>query len=153
MTDMPLKKSDAKPVTPGATPAKARVERAALQLFARQGVDRVSIKQIAYAASLSEGAMYRHYKSKDDLARAMFEAVHGSAPDIAGKQIANPCALMLAGAQMLTYLGMNDRAETLRASITETAKSGDRVTPDLGGSGSTGSFADAIIERITKNTG
>ena len=79
---------------------------------------------------------------------AMFEAVHGSAPDIAGKKIANPCALMLASAQMLTYLGMNDRAERLRQAITETIASGDRVTPDLGGSGSTSTFADAIIERI-----
>jgi isocitrate dehydrogenase (NAD+) len=79
---------------------------------------------------------------------AMFEAVHGSAPDIAGKKIANPCALMLASAQMLTYLGMNERAERLRKAITETIASGDRVTPDLGGSGSTSTFADAIIERI-----
>jgi len=79
---------------------------------------------------------------------AMFEAVHGSAPDIAGQKIANPCALMLASAQMLTYLGMHDRAERLRKGITDTIASGDRVTPDLGGSGNTSSFADAIIERI-----
>ena len=81
----------------------------------------------------------------------MFEAVHGSAPDIAGQKIANPCALMLAGAQMLTYLGMNERAELLRAAIRETITSGDRVTPDLGGTGNTSTFADAIIERIEKN--
>ncbi|WP_019961915.1 TetR/AcrR family transcriptional regulator [Woodsholea maritima] len=76
MSDMPITRPPAKPVTPDASPAKARVERAALQLFAQQGVDRVSIKQIAYGANLSEGAMYRHYRSKDELARAMFEAVH-----------------------------------------------------------------------------
>jgi isocitrate dehydrogenase (NAD+) len=81
---------------------------------------------------------------------AMFEAVHGSAPDIAGQKIANPCALMLASAQMLTYLNMHERAEMLRSAITETIGSGDRVTPDLGGTGNTGSFADAIIERIEK---
>jgi isocitrate dehydrogenase (NAD+) len=79
---------------------------------------------------------------------AIFEAVHGSAPDIAGRKIANPCALLLAAAQMLTHLGMADRAERLRKAIAETIKAGDRTTPDLGGSGNTDQFADAIIERL-----
>lgn len=79
---------------------------------------------------------------------AMFEAVHGSAPDIAGKKIANPCALLLACALMLSHLGMEDRASRLRAAIRETIAAGDRVTPDLGGSGQTASFTDAIIERL-----
>jgi AcrR family transcriptional regulator len=55
---------------------KARIERAALQLFARHGMDGVSIKQIAGACAISDGAMYRHFKSKDDLARIMFETIH-----------------------------------------------------------------------------
>jgi isocitrate dehydrogenase (NAD+) len=80
---------------------------------------------------------------------AMFEAVHGSAPDIAGRKIANPCALMLAGAMMLTHLGMPEKANLLRRSIVDTIGTADRVTPDLGGKGHTDSFADAIIERIT----
>ncbi len=79
---------------------------------------------------------------------AIFEAVHGSAPDIAGKKIANPCALMLSAVQMLTHLGMQDRAVRLQQAITRTIAEGDRTTPDLGGSGNTYSFADAIIERI-----
>lgn len=79
---------------------------------------------------------------------AMFEAVHGSAPDIAGKKIANPCALMLACALMLSHLGMEDRASRLRTAIRETIAAGDRVTPDLGGSGQTGTFTDAIVERL-----
>jgi isocitrate dehydrogenase (NAD+) len=79
---------------------------------------------------------------------AMFEAVHGSAPDIAGLHIANPCALILSAAQMLTHLGMNDRAAKLRAAIRATIVAGDRVTPDLGGHGDTISIADAIIERL-----
>jgi isocitrate dehydrogenase (NAD+) len=79
---------------------------------------------------------------------AMFEAVHGSAPDIAGQKIANPCALMLAAGQMLSHLGMEDRAVRLRGAIRETIVAGDRVTPDLGGSASTDAFADAIIERL-----
>ncbi len=79
---------------------------------------------------------------------AIFEAVHGSAPDIAGKGIANPCALLLGAGQMLDHLGMQDQARRLRDAIRSTMAAGDRVTPDLGGSGNTGAFADAIISRI-----
>ncbi|NND45601.1 MAG: isocitrate dehydrogenase [Xanthomonadales bacterium] len=79
---------------------------------------------------------------------AMFEAVHGSAPDIAGQKIANPCALMLGAAQMLSHLGMEDKARALRSAIRETLAAADRVTPDVGGSGSTESMTDAIIERL-----
>ena len=79
---------------------------------------------------------------------AIFEAVHGSAPDIAGRNIANPCALLLAAAQMLSHLGMHDRAIRLQTAIRDSIAAKDRVTPDLGGSGNTDSFAEAIIERI-----
>jgi isocitrate dehydrogenase (NAD+) len=79
---------------------------------------------------------------------AIFEAVHGSAPDIAGQKIANPCALLLTSAQMLSHLGMQDRAERLHRAVTATIAAGDRTTPDLGGMGNTDSFADAIIDRI-----
>ncbi|MFU8830661.1 MAG: isocitrate dehydrogenase [Wenzhouxiangella sp.] len=79
---------------------------------------------------------------------AMFEAVHGSAPDIAGQGIANPCALLLAAAQMLEHIEQHDNARRLRAAIAETIESGDRTTPDLGGSGTTKDFTDAICERL-----
>jgi len=79
---------------------------------------------------------------------AIFEAVHGSAPDIAGKGIANPCALLLAACQMLDHLGMQPLALRLRLAIRATLLAKDRVTPDLGGSGSTETFADALIERV-----
>jgi isocitrate dehydrogenase (NAD+) len=79
---------------------------------------------------------------------AIFEAVHGSAPDIAGKGIANPCALLLGTAQMLDHLDRPELAKRLRAAIRATLAAGDRVTPDLGGSGTTQSFADAIISRL-----
>ncbi len=79
---------------------------------------------------------------------SMFEAVHGSAPDIAGQGIANPCALMLAAAMMLDHLDMTDKANRLRNAIRETVVASDRVTPDLGGDGSTQSIADAIYERL-----
>ncbi|MBR9826639.1 MAG: TetR/AcrR family transcriptional regulator [Alphaproteobacteria bacterium] len=61
---------------------KARIERAALQLFARHGIDGVSIKQIAEACVISDGAMYRHFKSKEELARLMFEAIHAKLTEL-----------------------------------------------------------------------
>ncbi|ANF56222.1 isocitrate dehydrogenase [Halotalea alkalilenta] len=79
---------------------------------------------------------------------AIFEAVHGSAPDIAGKGLANPCALLLAAAQMLDHLGKQDKAERLRAAIIATLEAKDSLTPDLGGSGTTSSFAAAIAKRV-----
>ncbi|EQD44805.1 isocitrate dehydrogenase, NAD-dependent, partial [mine drainage metagenome] len=80
---------------------------------------------------------------------AIFEAVHGSAPDIAGKGIANPCALLLAAADMLDHLDMVAQGTRVRDAIRVTLAAADqRMTPDLGGSGSTESFADALIERL-----
>ena len=79
---------------------------------------------------------------------AIFEAVHGSAPDIAGQGIANPVALLLGAAQMLDHFAMVDKAAKLRAAIRQTMAAEDRVTRDLGGDGTTSSFADAIISRL-----
>lgn len=79
---------------------------------------------------------------------AIFEAVHGSAPDIAGKGVANPCALLLGAAQMLDHIGMADRATQLRAAIVATLEARDSLTPDLGGTGTTMSFAKAIAGRV-----
>ena len=78
----------------------------------------------------------------------LFEAVHGSAPDIAGQGVANPCAILLAAASMLDHIGQNDKAARLRQAIRDTLAAGDRTTPDLGGDGTTRSFTDALIERI-----
>ncbi len=79
---------------------------------------------------------------------AIFEAVHGSAPDIAGRGLANPCALLLGACQMLDHLGQPENARRLRLAIRATLDARDRVTPDLGGSGSTDSLADAVISRL-----
>ena len=79
---------------------------------------------------------------------AIFEAVHGSAPDIAGKGIANPCALLLGAAQMLDHLGLPEKGECLRAAIIATLEARDSLTPDLGGSGDTMAFAKAIASRV-----
>ncbi|MBX3688507.1 isocitrate dehydrogenase [Dokdonella sp.] len=80
---------------------------------------------------------------------AIFEAVHGSAPDIAGKGIANPCALLLGAAQMLDHLQRPELAVRLRTAIRATLAAGDRLTPDLGGQGTTTSFAASIASRLS----
>ena len=79
---------------------------------------------------------------------AIFEAVHGSAPDIAGKGIANPCALLLGAVQMLDHIGQPQNAERLRSAIVATLDAKDSLTPDLGGEGTTMSFAKAIASRL-----
>jgi len=79
---------------------------------------------------------------------AIFEAVHGSAPDIAGKNIANPSALMLAAALMLEHVNMVEKATALRNALRDVMEKRDRTTGDLGGTGSTTDFTDAIIERL-----
>jgi isocitrate dehydrogenase (NAD+) len=79
---------------------------------------------------------------------AIFEAVHGTAPDIAGKDIANPGALVLAAAMMLDYLGDMDRASRVRNALTKTIQEGKVLTRDLGGTAGTTAFADAVIAHL-----
>ena len=77
-----------------------------------------------------------------------FEAVHGSAPDIAGKNLANPTSVILASVQMLEYLGMADKAEAIRSALKDVIESGDRTTRDLGGQHGTTEFTQAMLERL-----
>ena len=79
---------------------------------------------------------------------AIFEAVHGTAPDIAGQGKANPCALLLAAVQMLEHIGQQANAERLRKAIIATMEAKDSLTGDLGGTGSTMDFAKAIASRL-----
>ncbi|MBI3004404.1 MAG: NAD-dependent isocitrate dehydrogenase [Ignavibacteriales bacterium] len=81
---------------------------------------------------------------------AIFEAVHGSAPDIAGKNLANPCAMTLAGAMMLDHLGETKAAERIRRAVSEVVKDGKKVTRDLKPENHVGTteMADAIVARI-----
>jgi len=76
---------------------------------------------------------------------AVFEAVHGSAPDIAGKGIANPLAVLLSGVLMLRRLGRDDIADRIKDAAFAVLKRGQVRTPDLGGKATTEEFADAII--------
>jgi isocitrate dehydrogenase (NAD+) len=79
---------------------------------------------------------------------AIFEAIHGSAPDIAGKNIANPIALILSSVLMLEHLGEETAAERIRRAVQRAVKKGEKLTPDLGGKGSTIEFTDNIIEEL-----
>jgi len=78
---------------------------------------------------------------------ALFEPVHGSAPDIAGKGIANPSAMILSAVMMLEYLGETERAERIERALRETIKEG-LVTPDLGGKLKTEEMTREIIRRL-----
>ena len=78
---------------------------------------------------------------------AIFEAVHGSAPDIAGKGVANPSAQMLAAAMMLDHIGDLDRAQRIREAISLTIVRDHIRTRDLGGTASTSEFGNAVAQR------
>ena len=79
---------------------------------------------------------------------AIFEAVHGSAPDIVGRNIANPSALLLAAIMMLQHLELHEQAERVRAALEATVRAGETLTPDLGGTATTDQFTDAILRRL-----
>lgn len=79
---------------------------------------------------------------------AVFEAVHGSAPDIAGQGIANPTAIMMSALLMLRHIGEADAANRMEKALMETFEEGKVRTRDLGGTASTADFTSAIIEKI-----
>ncbi len=79
---------------------------------------------------------------------AMFEAVHGTAPDIAGKGIANPTGLMLSAALLLDHVDQRDAAERLRKGIKTALANPETRTGDLGGKGNTQSYTDAVIRAM-----
>jgi len=79
---------------------------------------------------------------------AVFEAVHGSAPDIAGKNKANPLAVFFSSLLMLEYLQMEDTASRIREAIYRVTNKGAVLTPDLGGSASTTEFTEAVIQEL-----
>jgi isocitrate dehydrogenase (NAD+) len=80
--------------------------------------------------------------------QAVFEAVHGSAPDIAGKGFANPTALMSSAILMLRHLGESAAADRLQGAISKTFLEGKALTRDVGGSSSTSQFTDAVISHL-----
>ena len=84
---------------------------------------------------------------------AVFEAVHGSAPDIAGQDKANPTALTLSACLMLEHLGETAAAENIRQALVTTYTEGRHLTPDVGGAASTTEFTEAVIEALSSPTG
>jgi isocitrate dehydrogenase (NAD+) len=81
---------------------------------------------------------------------AVFEPVHGSAPDIAGRGIANPIAMILSGAMMLRHLSELPAAERVERAVDEVLAAGDVRTVDLGGSSSTTEVAEAVAAVVTR---
>ncbi|HEX3320805.1 MAG TPA: isocitrate/isopropylmalate dehydrogenase family protein [Terriglobales bacterium] len=79
---------------------------------------------------------------------AIFEAVHGSAPDIAGKNLANPTAVVRSGLLMLRHLGEFDAALKVRNALERVYRTRDKLTRDIGGKAGTSEFADAVIEAM-----
>lgn len=80
---------------------------------------------------------------------AVFEAVHGSAPDIAGKGVANPTALLLSAVMMLRYLGENEKADRIMNAVLRVCQDGKCLTVDLGGKASTDEYARELIQIST----
>ena len=82
---------------------------------------------------------------------AVFEAIHGTAPDIAGKGVANPIAMILSGAMMCHHLGHPEMYTRIRRGVaTVTREHKEMLTPDLGGQGTTEQLTEAIIEAVDR---
>ncbi len=81
---------------------------------------------------------------------AIFEAVHGTAPDIAGKGLANPTALMQSAVLMLEHIGEREPAARLQAALRQVYAAGEHLTGDVGGRASTAEFTDAVIAEIAR---
>jgi isocitrate dehydrogenase (NAD+) len=79
---------------------------------------------------------------------AVFEAVHGSAPDIAGQGVANPTAVLMSAILMLKHIGEREAAENIESAMLEVFAEGQTITRDLGGTAKTADFASAIIDKL-----
>jgi isocitrate dehydrogenase (NAD+) len=80
---------------------------------------------------------------------ALFEAVHGTAPDIAGKNVANPTALLMSAVMMLRHLSEYPAADRIEAALNKVLEGRELATRDIGGKASTTEFADAIIAALS----
>jgi isocitrate dehydrogenase (NAD+) len=79
---------------------------------------------------------------------AMFEAVHGTAPDIAGNGLANPTALLLSSIMMLDHLGERSAARRIESALEQVHREGKHITHDVGGKAGTGEFTEAVISAL-----
>ena len=87
-------------------------------------------------------------KNKDGEMRAMYEPIHGSAPDIAGKGIANPIGQIWSGAMMLDYLGEKEASQRIIQSIEKTLSKSENRTKDLQGESNTSQCANKVLENL-----
>jgi isocitrate dehydrogenase (NAD+) len=103
---------------------------------------------VAPAANIGDAPSAPPGEVLDRRACAMFEAVHGTAPDIAGKGIANPTGLMLSAAMLLDHVEQDDAAARLRAGVMAALANAETRTGDLGGRASTAQYTDAVIRAM-----
>jgi isocitrate dehydrogenase (NAD+) len=79
---------------------------------------------------------------------ALFEAVHGTAPDITGKNLANPTALLMSAIMMLRHIGETAAADRIEEALNKVLEKREKVTRDLGGTATTREFTDAVIREL-----
>ncbi|MCG3150938.1 MAG: Isocitrate dehydrogenase [NADP] [bacterium] len=127
------------------------VDNCCMQLVTRPGQFEVLVMANLYGDILSDlcaglvGGLGVAPSAQYGVHAAMFEAVHGTAPDIAGKGIANPTALLMSAVSMLRHIGQGAAAERVKGAIIEALKYPERRTGDLGGRATTGEYADHLI--------
>ena len=124
---------------------RALIEHALRELSENWALDR----QPAVDRSILRVGAYEIMYAPDVPAEiAMYEAVHGSAPDIAGRNLANPVALILSGVMMLRGIGEPKAAERIEKAVLAVLAEGKHLTGDLGGTATTTQITDAIIEKL-----
>ena len=104
---------------------------------------------LALPSPVVSGLRLRPISIRNEIIGAVFEAVHGSAPDIAGKGIANPIATLWSAVMMLDFFNQNDASKALMGAIETVTAEGQALTPDLGGQTGTQEFTDAVLEKMS----
>ena len=141
---------------PEITPEEMHVDAAAYRLVVNPRQFEVIVTSNLFGDILSDlaagltGSLGVAPSANVGYGHAMFEAVHGTAPDIAGKGIANPSGLMRAAALMLDYLGFDDEAGLLEQAVLEALRNPEVRTPDVGGRGNTETFTSEVLELIRR---
>ena len=131
------------------------VDNAAMQLVMRPEEQDVLVMENLYGDILSDlcaglvGGLGVVPSGNIGADHAVFESVHGSAPDIAGKNKANPTALTLSACLMLDHIGEGDAASAIRTAVSAVYSEGKTLTGDVGGSAGTDQFADAVIAKLS----
>ena len=139
---------------PTIEPAEVIVDACAMQMVKNPNRLDVIVTENLYGDILSDlgaglvGGLGIVPGANIGVGEAVFEAVHGSAPDIAGKQLANPTALIQSGVMMLRHLGELEAASRVEKALLEVYARGETRTPDLGGRATTMGFAEAVVSAM-----